>query len=97
MSCIHLLEAGADAVYCPREPRIVEHLSAASIPVMSHVGLVPRTSTWIGGLRAFGRTADEALELYQTIKDLENAGAVMAEVEVVAADALSAIAPLTKM
>ena len=92
-----VMEAGADAVYCPREPRIVEHLAAASIPVMSHVGLVPRVSTWIGGLRAFGRTADEALELYQTIKDLENAGAVMAEVEVVAADALSAIAPLTKM
>ena len=92
-----LMVQGADAVYMPREPRIIEHLAAASIPVMTHQGLVPRTSTWRGGLRAVGKTASEALELYQSLKDAENAGAVLAEVEVVAADALAAITPLTSM
>ena len=92
-----LLVQGADAIYMPREPRIIEHLADASIPVMTHQGLVPRVSTWRGGLRAVAKTAAEALELYQSIKDAENAGAVMAEVEVVAADALAAITPLTSM
>lgn len=92
-----LLVQGADAVYMPREPRIIEHLAAASVPVMTHQGLVPRTSTWRGGLRAVGKTATEALELYRAIKDAENAGAVFAEVEVVAADALAAISARTSM
>lgn len=93
----NLLVQGADAVYMPREPRIIEHLAAASVPVMTHQGLVPRTSTWRGGLRAVGKTADEALELYQSLKDAENAGAAFAEVEVVAADALAAIVPRLTM
>ncbi len=93
----NLMVEGADAVYMPREPRIIEHLARAEIPVMTHRGLVPRTSTWRGGLRAVGTSAAEALEVYQAIKDAENAGAVLAEVEVVADDALRAIAPLTSM
>ena len=92
-----LLVQGADAVYMPREPRIIEHLAGASIPVMTHQGLVPRTSTWRGGLRAVGKTASEAMDLYQSLKDAENAGAVFAEVEVVAAEALAAIAARTSM
>lgn len=92
-----LLEAGADAVYCPREPRIVEHLAAAKVPVMGHLGLVPRMASWTGGIRAIGRTANEALQLYQDFKDLENAGAVMVEAEVVAADVLTEIAKRTSM
>ena len=92
-----LLEAGADAVYCPREPRIVEHLAKAKVPVMGHLGLVPRMASWTGGIRAIGRTADEALRLYQDFKDLENAGAVMVEAEVVAADVLSEIARRTSL
>ena len=92
-----LLEQGADAVYMPREPRIIEHLAKASVPVMTHQGLVPRTSTWIGGLRAVGTTASEAMRLFRSIKDAENAGAVLAEVEVVAADVVTAITPRTSM
>ena len=92
-----LLVQGADAVYMPREPRIIEHLAKASVPVMTHQGLVPRTSTWRGGLRAVGKTAAEALAVYQSLKDAESAGAVLAEVEVVAADVLAAIVPRTSM
>lgn len=92
-----VLEAGADAVYMPRELRIIEHLARAGVPIMTHLGLVPRMSTWIGGMRAFGRTADEAMEFYRSVKAAENAGAIMAEAEVVAADVLSAVTPLTAM
>ena len=54
------LENGADAVMTPRSMDIVEMLAKEDVPVMGHLGLVPRKSTWIGGLRAVGKTADEA-------------------------------------
>ncbi|MDJ1017478.1 MAG: 3-methyl-2-oxobutanoate hydroxymethyltransferase [Paracoccaceae bacterium] len=92
-----LLEAGADAIYCPREPRIVEHLAEAKVPVMGHLGLVPRMATWTGGVRAIGRTADEAVRLFHDFKDLENAGALMVEAEVIAAEVLAEIAQRTSL
>lgn len=88
-----LMEAGADAIYCPREPSVVEVLAEAKVPVMGHLGLVPRTSSWTGGIRAMGRTAEEAMTLLRQFKDLENAGAVIVEAEVIAAPALAAITP----
>ena len=62
------LENGADAVMTPRSMDVVEMLSKEDVPVMGHLGLVPRKSTWIGGLRAVGKTADEAYELFQKFK-----------------------------
>ena len=88
----NLLEAGADAIYCPRELEIVEMLANAKVPVMGHLGLVPRTSSWTGGIRAVGKTADEAIQLFRAFKDLENAGAIMVEAEVIAAETLTEIA-----
>ena len=44
------LENGADAVMTPRSMHIVEMLSKEDVPVMGHLGLVPRKSTWIGGV-----------------------------------------------
>ena len=58
------LENGADAVMTPRSMDIVEMLAKEDVPVMGHLGLVPRKSTWIGGLRAVGKTADEAYDLF---------------------------------
>jgi 3-methyl-2-oxobutanoate hydroxymethyltransferase len=52
------------------------------IPVVGHLGLVPRHVTWTG-YRAVGRTVDEARELYRRMKELESAGAYAAELEVV--------------
>ena len=92
-----LMEAGADAIYCPREPAIVETLANAKVPVMGHLGLVPRTSTWTGGVRALGKKAEEALHLFRAVKDLENAGAVMVEAEVIAAETLTEIALRTSL
>ncbi len=85
------LTLGADAVMPARSMDVVEILARAEIPVMGHLGLVPRKSTWVGGLRAVGRTADEAHELFQRFRRLEEAGAVLVEAEVIPGPVMAAI------
>ncbi len=94
-AAVKAAEAGADAVYTPRSLRIVEMLADEGLCVQGHLGLVPRLSTRRGGLRIIGKTADEAFELAEDFRRLEDAGAYAAEVECVAAEALAAINPLT--
>ena len=74
---------GADAVMCQWSPRFVAAAAEAGVPVQGHAGLVPRKSTWTGGLRAVGKTLDEALAVFRDIKALEDAGAYAVEVEVI--------------
>lgn len=76
------LEIGASSVYCSASPFIVEAMAREGIPVVGHLGLVPRHVTWTG-YRAIGKTVEEARELYRRMKALENAGAYAAELEVV--------------
>ena len=76
------LELGASSVYCSASPLIIEVMAREGIPVVGHLGLVPRHVTWTG-YRAIGKTVDEARELYRRMKELENAGAYAAELEVV--------------
>jgi 3-methyl-2-oxobutanoate hydroxymethyltransferase len=76
------LEIGASSVYCSASPFIVESMARERIPVVGHLGMVPRHVTWTG-YRAIGRTVEEALQLHRRMKDLENAGAYAAELEVV--------------
>ena len=90
-------EAGADAVYTPRSLRVVEMLANEGLAVQGHLGLVPRLSTRRGGLRIVGKTAEEAIELAEDFRRLEDAGAFAAEVECVAVEALEAINPRTKL
>lgn len=77
------LALGADAVLTARSLDVVEMLAREEIPVMGHLGLVPRKSTWVGGLRAVGSTAEEAFDLFQRFRRLEDAGAVLVEAEVI--------------
>ena len=76
------LELGASSVYCSASPFIIEAMAREGIPVVGHLGLVPRHVTWTG-YRALGRTVEEAKKLYQQMKELERAGAYAAELEVV--------------
>ncbi len=76
------LELGASSVYCSASPWIVEGMAREGIPVVGHLGLVPRHVTWTG-YRAIGKTAAEARVLYGKMKELESAGAYAAELEVV--------------
>ncbi len=88
---VDLMGRGGDMYYTLRSLDVVELLANEGIPVQSHIGLIPTFSHWAGGLRAFGRTADEALEVYRNLKRLESAGAVAVEVECIAEEVLEAV------
>ena len=89
------LADGADAVMTARSMKVVRTLADEDIPVMGHLGLVPRKSTWTDGLRAVGKSADEAFELYRKFKRLEEAGGVMVEAEVIPGPVLAEISKRT--
>jgi len=77
------MELGADGIIFQGSLNHIEALSNAGIPVQGHIGLVPRKSTWTGGIRAVGKTLDEAKALFQNLKDLESAAAWAVECEVI--------------
>lgn len=79
-----LFESGADLIYVTgmRSERI-KRLARERIPCVGHLGLIPYLSTWTGGFRAVGKTAKEAMELFETALELEEAGVVCAEMECV--------------
>ena len=54
-----------------------------NIPTIGHVGLIPGKATWIGGLRAIGKTADEAIGVLNHTIELQEAGVIGVEFEVV--------------
>jgi 3-methyl-2-oxobutanoate hydroxymethyltransferase len=76
------LELGASSVYCSASPWMIEAMAREGIPVVGHLGMVPRHATWTN-IRAIGKTAAEARQLYDRLKRLENAGAYAAELELV--------------
>ena len=88
---------GADAVMCQWSPRFISAAAEAGVPVQGHAGLVPRRSTWTGGLRAVGKTVEEAIWIYQKIKEFESAGAYAVEVEVIPEELLAAISKRTTL
>ena len=91
------MELGADAIMCQWSPRFISAVAEAGVPVQGHAGLVPRKSTWTGGLRAVGKTLDEALWVYREIKALEDAGAWAVEVEVIPSELLVEISKRTSL
>lgn len=91
------MELGADGIMCQWSPRFVAAAAEAGVPVQGHAGLVPRKSTWTGGLRAVGKTIEEALWIYREVKLLEQAGAWAVEVEVIPAALLSEITKRTAL
>lgn len=91
------MKCGADSVYTARGPHIVELLAKEQIPVMCHLGLVPRRSTWNGGLRAIGKTADEAIALWQSFRRMEDAGAFSVEAEVICDRVMAEISKRTTL
>jgi len=90
------LELGASSVYCSASPFIIEAMAREGIPVVGHLGLVPRHVTWTG-YRAIGRTVEEAKELHRRMKELESAGAYAAELEVVPYNLATFLSSQTRM
>ena len=96
-AAIDCMEKGADMYYTLRSFDVIEMLAKEGIPVQGHMGLVPTLSMWSGGLRAFGRTADEAMKLYHTFKRFEDAGCFAVEIECVAESALQLLNDKTSL
>ncbi len=77
-------ESGADAVklQCGKESfDIIKAVADAGIPVMSHVGLLPHRVHLLGGFKMQGRTAEQAIEIVENAKAIEQAGAIGLEIE----------------
>ena len=85
------MEAGAESIYCAMSPQVVEVLAREGIPVIAHVGLVPPKATWVGGMRAVGRNAAQAAQVFHDSKAFESAGAFALEIEVVPAQVAAEI------
>jgi 3-methyl-2-oxobutanoate hydroxymethyltransferase len=76
------LELGASSVYCSASPWLIEAMAREGIPVVGHLGMVPRHAAWTN-VRPIGKTAGDARGLYEQMKRLESAGAYAAELELV--------------
>lgn len=85
------LGSGADAVITARRMKAVERIASEDIPVMGHLGFVPKKSTLLGGVRAVGRTPDEAVALWGKFRRLEDAGAFAVECELIPANLMREI------
>lgn len=77
------LNDGADAVYTSLSYDCVRAMAKEKIPVVGHVGYVPYRSNWLGGPRAIGKTAEEALQVYRDTLAYQEAGAIAVEMEIV--------------
>ncbi len=78
-----LLENGADAIYCPQSIKLIKAISDEGIPVIGHTGFIPYKSTFYGGFKAYGKSAEEATKIYEQTLRLQDAGAFAIEIEIV--------------
>jgi len=88
---VDLMGRGGDMYYTLRSFEGMEMLAKEGIPVQSHIGLIPTFAHWAGGLRAYGRTADEAMQIWRTLKRMEDVGVFAVEAECIAEEVLAAV------
>jgi 3-methyl-2-oxobutanoate hydroxymethyltransferase len=79
------LEAGGVSVERARA------IIRAGIPVMGHVGLTPQTATALGGYKAQGKTAKDAIRLMEEVLALQSVGCFAVVIEAVPAAITEAI------
>ena len=95
---MELVEMGVDSIHCGCwNIDFIKFLSDFKIPIQGHVGLVPMRSTWTGGVKPFGKKSNEAIKIYDNIKEIEKIGAWAVEVECVPKEVLSELTKRTKM
>jgi 3-methyl-2-oxobutanoate hydroxymethyltransferase len=84
-----LVEAGAQAVKLEggtsHVPQI-EAITAAGIPFMAHIGMLPQSVREEGGYKVKGKTQSEAEALIADARAVQNAGAFSIVLEIVLAD-----------
>ena len=86
-----MMRKGGDMYYTLRSFDVMEMLAKEGIPVQSHIGLIPTFSHYCGGLRGWGRNADEAMEIFKTLKRMEDVGVFAVEAECIAEEVLEAV------
>lgn len=72
-----LIKMGADAVKIEggsEVSEIVEALTRVGIPVMGHIGLNPQRYLMLGGYKLRGKNAEDALNIIESAKALQDAG-----------------------
>ncbi len=87
-------EARADAAKLEGAGRTLTRIRAvldAGIPVMGHVGLTPQSATLLGGYRARGRTAAEAIRILDEARALEQVGCFAVVLEAIPASVAARI------
>jgi 3-methyl-2-oxobutanoate hydroxymethyltransferase len=89
--------AGADAIYARMSPEWLRAMASEGLPVVGHVGMIPQIRTWFGGFKAVGKTADEAIRIYQHTLAHQEAGCIGVEMEVVPARIAAEIAKRVKI
>ena len=82
-AAFHFMRLGGDCFYCAASLDIQKALCDNGVPVVGHVGLIPSHSTWTGGFKAVGKTAESARAIWDHVKRLESIGCFAAELEVV--------------
>tara|TARA_A100001037_G_scaffold142242_1_gene128944 strand:- start:109 stop:942 length:834 start_codon:yes stop_codon:yes gene_type:complete len=78
------LSFGVDCIYVGNlSYKWIRAMRDENIPTIGHVGLIPGKATWIGGYRAIGKTAEEAVGVLKHTLELQEAGVIGVELEVV--------------
>ncbi len=91
------LNQDGDAVWSAASLETISRMRSEGIPVVGHVGLIPARRTWTGGFTAVGKTAASAADVWRATKQLEEAGAFAAEIEVVPEPVATAISSRTSL
>jgi 3-methyl-2-oxobutanoate hydroxymethyltransferase len=92
--------AGCDCVKIEVDRRLaktVEAMSAATIPVMAHLGLRPQSIQSMGGYKVQGKTAVDAIGLIEDAKMMEKAGAIALLLEAVPTEVAQIITESTSL
>lgn len=81
-------EGGADGVKLEggaERAELIRAITAASVPVMAHIGMTPQKIAQMGGFKVQGKSIEAAQKLIDDAKALEAAGAVQVLMECVPA------------
>ena len=75
-----MAQGGCDCVKIEcdgRQVATIEAVSAAGIPVMAHLGLLPQSAASLGGYRTQGRTVEAAVKIIEDARLMVEAGAAL--------------------
>ena len=95
---LEIVDLGFDSITCGSwNLDFMKYLNGFNIPMQGHAGLVPRKSTWTGGVKAVGKTFKSAMQLYEEVKLIEKTGAWSVEIECVPSKVMKIISNNTSM